>query len=106
MLSFKIIEFLVLEKILKVFTIYGHGGHLSHMTKTILQNLCSHFLRRPHIKFGFDWPSSLREKDTLKIMVIYMYIAPGQRQTRPWPQIFFKNMNVLLIWPFAASFTL
>ena len=26
---------LVLEKILKVFTIYGVGGHLSHVTSTI-----------------------------------------------------------------------
>ena len=31
--SFKIIGFLVLEKkIFKVFTIYGHGGHLGHVT--------------------------------------------------------------------------
>ena len=33
MSSFKIIGLLVLEKkILKVFTIYGHGGHLGHVT--------------------------------------------------------------------------
>ena len=30
-----------------------------------------------HIKFGFDWPSGFRED----VMVIYMYIAPGQGQT-------------------------
>ena len=33
--SFKIIGLLVLEKILKVFTIYGNGGHLGHVTLTI-----------------------------------------------------------------------
>ena len=66
MLSFKIIGLLVLEKmILKVFTIhvYGHGGHFGHVTEMILQNFCSQFPGRPHIKFGFDWPIGLREKD-------------------------------------------
>ena len=64
MLSFKITGLLVLEKnISKSYTIYGHGGYLGHVTKTIFKNLCSHFPRRPHIKFGFDWPSSYREKD-------------------------------------------
>ena len=31
-----------------------------------------------HIKFGFDWPSSFREEGCSNILVIYMYIAPGQ----------------------------
>ena len=52
-LSFKIIELLVLEKILfKFFTIYGHGGHLGHVTRTIYINFRSPFPRRLHIKFG------------------------------------------------------
>ena len=42
---------------LKVFTIYGHGGHLGPVTWTIYINFCSPFPRRLHIIFGFDWPS-------------------------------------------------
>ena len=45
-------------KIFKVFTIYGHGGHLGNVTWTIYIHFCSPFPRRLHIKFGFDWPSS------------------------------------------------
>ena len=48
------------EDILRVFTIYGHGGHLGPVTWIIYIHIGSHFL---HIKFGFDWPSGFREKD-------------------------------------------
>ena len=59
--SFKIIGLPVLEKkILKLFTIYGLGGHLGHVTWTIYINFCSPFPRRLHIKFGFDWPGGFR----------------------------------------------
>ena len=34
------------EDFLKVFTIYGHGGHLGHVTWTIYINFCSLFQRR------------------------------------------------------------
>ena len=62
--SFKIIGLLVLEKtILKVFNIYRHGGHLSHVTWTIYITFCSTFPRRLHIKFGFDWLSGVGEED-------------------------------------------
>ena len=36
----------------------------------------------------------------MKIIVIYMYIAPGQLQTTP-----FKNVILLFIWSFPASFS-
>ena len=48
---------------LKVFAIYSHGGHLSHVTLTIYINFCSPFLRMLHMKFGFDWPSGFRGED-------------------------------------------
>ena len=51
------------EDILKVFTIYGHGGHLGHVTRTIYTNFGSPFARRLHMKFGFDWPSGFRGED-------------------------------------------
>ena len=45
------------------FTIYGHGGHLGHVTWTIFINFRSPFPRRLHIKFGFDWQSGFRGED-------------------------------------------
>ena len=57
LLSFKIIGFLVLEKkIYNDFAIYGHGGHLGHVTWTIYTNFRSSSLTMLHMKFGFDWP--------------------------------------------------
>ena len=47
----------------RVFTIYGHGGHLGHVTWTIYINFHSPSPRRPHIKFGFDPPSGFRKED-------------------------------------------
>ena len=51
------------EDFFKVFTIYGHGGHLGHVTWTIYTNFRSPFPRRLHIKFGFDWQSGFRGED-------------------------------------------
>ena len=51
------------EAFLKVFTIYGHGGHLGHVTWTIYINFRSPFQRMLHIKFGFDWQSGFRGED-------------------------------------------
>ena len=66
------------------YMVYGHCSfHFYKFPKTL------------HIKFGFDWPSGLKEKISLKIMVIYMYIAPGQGQTILGLKI--KNINLLLI---------
>ena len=47
------------RRFLKIFTIYGHGGHLGHVTRIIW----AYFFRslipvRLHVKFDFDWPSS------------------------------------------------
>ena len=51
------------EDFLRVFTIYGRGGHLVHVTWTIYINFCSPFPMTLHIKFGFDWPSGFRGED-------------------------------------------
>ena len=37
-----------------VFTIYGHGGHLGHVTQMRRTNFRSPYTRRLHIKFGYD----------------------------------------------------
>ena len=47
---------------LVVFTIYGHGGHLGHVTKILRTSFRSPYpWWMLHIKFHFDWPSSFRE---------------------------------------------
>ena len=52
--------------------IYGHGGHLGHVTKMISwscdqDDFCKIYLpfspKKALHKFDFDWPSGLREKD-------------------------------------------
>ena len=48
------------EDFLRVFTIYGRGGHTDHVTWIIYTNFGYPFLRRFHIKYGFDWSSGFR----------------------------------------------
>ena len=47
----------------KVFTIYGHGGHLGHVTRTFWSNFRSPIPWRLHRKFGFNWPSGFWGED-------------------------------------------
>ena len=50
-----------------IFTIYGRGGHLGHVTQTPSPtNLRSLNPCRLHMKFGFDWPSGFGEEDVWK----------------------------------------
>ena len=51
------------EDFLRVFTIYGRGGHFGHVTQMPRTNLRSPYPRRLHIKLGFDWPSGFGEED-------------------------------------------
>ena len=46
------------EDFLRVFTIYGHGCHLGHVTRIMLTNF--HFLvpESFHTKFSSEWPSN------------------------------------------------
>ena len=46
-----------------VFTIYGHGGHLGHVTLISRSDFCLPYPWMLHIKFHFDLPSSFREED-------------------------------------------
>ena len=47
----------------KVFSIYGHAGHLGHVTWAIYINFRSPFPMRLHIKCCFDLPSGFRGED-------------------------------------------
>ena len=51
------------EDFLRVFTIYGRGGHLGHVTQMPRTNFRSPYPRRLHIKFGFDRASGFGEED-------------------------------------------
>ena len=46
------------EDFRRVFTIYGHGGHLGHVTTILSSDL--HFLvpESFHANFNSEWPSS------------------------------------------------
>ena len=54
------------RRFLKVFTIYGHGGHLGHVTRTIWTNFRSPIPTSLHMKFDFNWPSGFRGDDVWK----------------------------------------
>ena len=56
------------RRFFKVFAIYGHGGHLGHVTWTKYINFVSRFAWRLHMKFNWNWPSSFRGEvvDTLQ----------------------------------------
>ena len=45
------------EDCFNVFTTYGHGGHLGHVTKTIWAKYRSPIPKKLHMKFDFDWLS-------------------------------------------------
>ena len=51
------------EDFLRVFTIYGRGGHLGHVTQMPRTKYSSPYPRRLHIIFGFDRPSGFGEED-------------------------------------------
>ena len=50
------------RRFLKVFTTYGHGGHLGQRTATSLVIFRSPNLRRLHMKFEQNWLSGFREE--------------------------------------------
>ena len=49
------------EDFLRVFTIYGRGGHLGQVTHMPQTYFRSPDPWRLHMKFGFDWPSGFEE---------------------------------------------
>ena len=51
------------EDFCRIFTIYGRGGHLGHVTKMPQTNFRFPYPRRLHIKFGFDRESGFGDED-------------------------------------------
>ena len=51
------------EDFLVVFTIYGRGRNLGHVTWTSRSHFRLSYPWMLHIKFQLDWPSSFREED-------------------------------------------
>ena len=51
------------EDFRRIFTIYGRGGHLGHVTQMPRTNFRSPYPRRFHIKNGFDRASGFGEED-------------------------------------------
>ena len=47
------------EDFLRVFTIYGRGVHLGHVTKTFCINFGLLIIRSHHMKFEFNWANGL-----------------------------------------------
>ena len=62
------------EDFLSVFTICGHGGHLTLWTVTICSNYQFQFDRRIHMKFEENWPRGFRGE------VVQRYVRTMDRQ--------------------------
>ena len=70
------------DKILKTTERSFRFAHMFQVSKRFLRNL---------ILYTF-------------LMILYMYIAPGQGQKTPWGQTFLVNRKRLSLRPFVASF--
>ena len=69
------------EDFLKIFTIYGCGGHLGHVTQMPGTKYHSPYPRRLHIKFGFDRPSGIGEEE---FEIVYDGRTTGGRTPAQW----------------------
>ena len=47
------------EDFLRVFTIYGRGSHLGHVTKIFFMHFGYLIIRSLHMKFEFNWANGL-----------------------------------------------
>ena len=65
------------RRFFKVFTIYGHGGHLGHVTCTSWTNFDSPIPRRLQMKFGFNQPSDFRGD----VYILHIHTHGRQRPT-------------------------
>ena len=55
------------EDFFKVFTIYGHDGHVDHVTKLICTNFHANATSSFHMHFGSKSPNCFSEKQDLTL---------------------------------------
>ena len=55
------------EDFFKVFTIYGHGSQVGHVTQVICTNFHSHSPSTFHMNFGSKLPNCFSEKHVLTL---------------------------------------
>ena len=79
------------EEFWRIFTIYGHGGHLGHVTSIMSSDF--HFLvpESFHTKFGSDRHSSFWENS---VWIFVCTLPWAKVKKRPWPSI----LNYLYIF--------
>ena len=80
----------------------GIGGLLGHVTWTIYINFCYPFIRRLHIKFGFDRLAVFDKKIFDNNGHIFVY-SPGTVADNPLGQIDFINSIIQSMYSYAAS---
>ena len=78
----------------RVFSIYGSGGHLGHVTQMPWTNFRSHFPWRLHTKFGFDWPNGFEEDVDRRTTYKLYYEPKGELTNTKW---FLYKSGVLFI---------
>ena len=69
------------------FSIYGHGGHVDHLTMTIWTNLRSSYCQILHMKFDWNWPSDFWGEAVWKCWQIF-----NQSDLKP------RSLNDLGLW--------
>ena len=67
-------------RILKVFTLYGNGSHLDHVTRNIWTKFHPNIPWRLHMKFGFKRPSNVLGKEVWKCW-LWVTLDKGQQTT-------------------------
>ena len=91
------------ERFLKVFTIYGHGGHLGHETWTIYINFRSTYSKRLHFKFALIG-QAVSEKMFENNGNVHVY-SPGAGADNPLGSFFHKQyylVNIVLCCKFSS----
>ena len=76
-----------------VFTIYGRGGQLGHVTQTLQTNFRSPIPLRLHMKFGSDRPSGFGEEDLWKWWTTDRRTDGRWRRTDDGPWLYYKLTN-------------
>ena len=95
---------------MKVFTIYGHGGHLGHVTRIMFTNF--HFLvpESFHTKFTPEWPNLVQNGTVIseKIWFEFLYVhdlGPRSRNDLDlqYSHTFIKSISCLYLPTFRSQ---